>query len=179
MKGKLNKGYWLFFAVLLAVACAAIWFACQLIGGGVMTENGPMDKNESLFLGIGVLLIALSWLWSAFVMLSYCVKGVGFVMDENGISQTFVGIVLLAFMVMLPVKQIPWDAVVAVTKDENGALKLKLQTGKVKAPFLAKLILKMGYSFPICSLGRAEKEEWKTAMKNYIRCRIEKKSFEE
>lgn len=179
MQGKLNKGYWLFFAVLLAVSGAAIWFACLLIGGGVMTENGPMDKNESLFLGIGVLLIALSWIWSAWVMLSFCVKGVAFVMDENGISQTFVGIVLLAFMVMLPVKQIPWDAVVAVTKDENDALKLKLQTGKVKAPFLAKLILKMGYSFPICSLGRAEKEEWKTAMENYIRCRIEKKSFEE
>ena len=179
MRGKLNKGYWLFFAFLLAVACAAIWFAVELLGGSVMAENGPMEKEQSLLLGIGVLLIALSWIWSAWVMLSFCVKGVAFVMDENGISQTFVGFGFLAFIVMLPVKQIPWDAVVAVTKDENGSLKLKLQTGKVKAPFLAKLILKMGYSFPVCSLGRAEKEEWKTAMENYIRCHLKQNSSEE
>lgn len=179
MQGKLNKGYWLFFAFLLAVGGEAIWFACELLSGRVMTENGLMDKSESLLLGIGVLLIALTWIWSALVMLSYCVKGVAFVMDEKGISQTFVGFGFLAFIVMLPVKQIPWDAVVAVTKDENGALKLKLQTGKVKASFFAKLILKMGYTFPLCSLGRAEKEEWKTAMETYIRCHTEQKSFEE
>ncbi len=178
MQGKLNKWYWLFWAFLTTVACAAIWFVCELLGGKIMTENGLMAENERLFLGVGVGLIALTWIWSALVFLSYCVRGIGFVMDEKGISQTFVGFGLLAFILILPVKQIPWDAVTAVEK-ENGEIKLKLQTSKVKASFLAKLVLKMGYTFPRCSLGRAEKQEWKTAMESYIRCHIAQKSFEE
>lgn len=74
-------------------------------------------------------------------------KNTAFWADENGIHNTFVFVMLFAFVITCPIRFIPWSAVSYLDRDEK-QLYLRVKTKEVQASVLGKLVLKaMGYNF--------------------------------
>ena len=107
-------------------------------------------------------LICLVCISSVFVLLRQIVKfnNIAFTVDCEGIHDTFVSIILFSFIIILPIKLIPWNAVKEVKKDDD-KLKLEINRKEVVASPVAKIILGIfGYDFchsAIKDLNESEK----------------------
>lgn len=63
-------------------------------------------------------------------------------MDENGISQTATATIIFAFILVMPVREIPYSAIRKVSKNEKGLIlildKSQIKTFPLAKPFLCK-----------------------------------------
>lgn len=146
---KLNWRFW-FFAIFLIVVCLFGAAAVRmLLRNEVALEDGPMPPILSRFLAAFISVILLSYLYSSIVMLwqVFRYKGLGLTLTSAGIENTVVYINLLAFVIVAPVKLIPWEAVHYTDFDEKSPY-ARVRIRKVEAGLPAKAILFiMGYHF--------------------------------
>ena len=86
------------------------------------------------------LIVASSYLWSALVLLrQYLVHGgKAFTLTENGIENTLTFVIIFAFVFVLRVKCIPWDA---VTYADAENIYIRAKRKRIRAGFLAKTIV--------------------------------------
>lgn len=94
-------------------------------------------------------LICLVCISSVLVLLRQIVKfnNIAFTVDREGIHDTFVSIILFSFIIILPVKLIPWNAVKEIKKDDE-KLRLEINRKEVVTSPVAKIILGIfGYDF--------------------------------
>ena len=142
---KLNLRFYVaafFLLVLVLIGWYGIYFlnANQIL----MEDNTPMDAGTKLiFSGILGVVVA-SWTVSLLAMLRQMVRGYAFSMDSGGIYKTVTFWQVLAFVFVIPVKEIPRDAIESFSDNkETGAVELsinksKLDVSSILRPFASK-----------------------------------------
>ncbi len=123
---------------------------------------------EYWFIIAAVGLICLVCLSSVFVLLRQITKfnNTAFTVDREGIHDTFISVTIFAFIIILPVKLIPWNAVKEL-KNDDGDLTLEINRKEVVASPVAKIILGIfGYNFCRSSVKDLDENEQNIVM-NY------------
>ncbi len=108
-----------------------------------------ISEFEYWFIISLITLICLVCVSSVLVLLRQIIKfnNIAFTVDREGIHDTFVSIILFSFIIILPIKLIPWSAVKEIKKDDD-KLKMEINREEVVASPVAKLILGIfGYDF--------------------------------
>lgn len=146
---KLNWRFWFFVMFLIAVCLFGAAAVSMLLKNEVALEEGPMPPVLSWFLAVLISVVLLSYLYSSIVMLwqTFRHEGLGLTLTPAGIENSVVYINLLAFIIVAPVKLIPWEAIHYTDFDEKTPY-VRVRIRKVDAGFPAKAILFiMGYHF--------------------------------
>ena len=138
---KLSSKFYLFIPFFAAVGFLAVHMGFSMLFDGLTMEEG----GEGIVLPVAFAIAGVTYLIVAVTMILQLVfyKGSGLKMNEEGIHDTFVLTNIFAFFFAMPVKFIPWDAVIAFD-EEKGYMVAYLDTSKVNAGGLAKSLLKLG-----------------------------------
>ncbi|MBR4020848.1 MAG: hypothetical protein IKI99_06005 [Firmicutes bacterium] len=133
--------------IVMMVFLAVVSVLAASVGISMVKDAGPDGENR--ILGIAFLVVGVSYVWSTLMMLAQLLmyKGTGLQMSAEGIANSFVCVNLFAFMFVAPVGFIPWDAVGKIS-EERGFYHASVDTSKVEAGFMGKLLLKLaGFTF--------------------------------
>lgn len=146
---KLNTRFLICLIVLAVVVALAIRVVYMGLTGQIHDETGEaMDKSTDVILSTLIALVTSTYLYSLITMLRqyiFCF-GNAFELTERGIEHTMVYMNLFALIFVIPVKCIPWEAVKYVSLDNKG-YKASVDTKMVKANFLVRFALRLGYGF--------------------------------
>lgn len=148
MKTKLSAKFY-FFAVLLLGIVILGWYGVYFLNANeiLMEDDRPMDVNTKKWLTVAMCLIVSSWTLSLLTVIRQIFLGYAFYMDESGICSTSSIMVLLAFVFVVPVKRIPYDAIEWVG-EENGLFLIKINKSKIEVfPIFRPLVRKEYYFF--------------------------------
>ncbi len=119
----------------------------MILKGDVVDESGAVVKFDLLMVPIALVLLTYLVTVANMVRLYIINKGCGLVITENGIENTVAVINIFAFVIALPVRLIPWEAI-KYYDNEGNHLYVRVKTKEIKAGFLARLIISvLGYSF--------------------------------
>lgn len=146
-------GVWYYIAMigLGAVVALGMEVVYMLANGKVQYEGGPMPQTEANILAIVMAIILITYAISALSMLMHLIafKGAAMEVTEEGIENTLTAIVILAFVVVLPVKKIPWNAMTRTKNaDKDMGIHVKVDKELVEAAPAAKMILRIrGFNF--------------------------------
>lgn len=147
-KFRFNWYFW-FFTFLVAIVLVFAPKAIYMLLNNQVTYEGTYFTP---FLGtLTAVLFSIVWfiyLISGISILRLIVKNklTAFTLTDKGIENTAVIINILAFIIVLPVKLIPWEAVEFY--DDHIHPYVRLNTKLVKSGIVSKLILKItGFSF--------------------------------
>jgi len=73
--------------------------------------------------------------------------GYAFRIDENGIHDTATAIMILAFIFVVPIRRIPYNAIQQIS-EENGILTIRIDKSKIQVvPFLKPFVRKEYHFF--------------------------------
>lgn len=142
---KLNSQFYvaaLFLLLLVLIGWYGIYFlnANQIL----MEDNTPMDAGTKLIFSVILGIVVVSWTLSLFTMIRQMVRGYAFSMDSGGIYKTVTFWQVLAFVFVIPVKEIPRDAIESFSDNKDtGAVELainksKLDMSPILRPFASK-----------------------------------------
>jgi len=148
MKTKLSAKFY-FLAVLLLGIVILGWYGVYFLNANeiLMEDDSPMDLNTKKWLTVAMCLIVSSWTLSLLTVIRQIFLGYAFYMDESGICSTSSIMVLLAFVFVVPVKRIPYDAIEWVG-EENGLFLIKINKSKIEVfPIFRPLVRKEYYFF--------------------------------
>lgn len=135
----------IFFAAASVLGMKVIW---MLLNGEVMDDSGDMSAAASVSLSILIGIAFSTYVETAVMMLWQVLRFDGCLLEinQNGIENTLVFVNILAIVLVVPVKRIPWEAVTYTDFDDDPYI--RVNTKKVRAGRLAKLLLMiMGYQF--------------------------------
>lgn len=163
---KLNWRFHFWWVLLSGVILLGGRVIYMLFTGQVSDEDGPLPTVISALFGGLLTVVMLSY--AAAVITSWhhllTCKGQAFTISPEGIENTVLVINVLAFVLVLRVRFIPWSSV--KYKDFDRGVYLRVRIREVRCGLLAKLVLAvLGYSF--CqgmikpSLSEAEIEQIK------------------
>lgn len=146
---KLNWRYWFFLILFLIILILGIRVEYLALTGQIVDENGEKLGFLWTFIPVAVITpILLLYLTSFINMLKLFIrnKGCGLKISDEGIENTAVVLKLFAIVLVLPVKHIPWEAVIYYATEDIPYI--RVDTKQVQAGFFAKIILKiLGYNF--------------------------------
>ena len=146
-KAKLNLKFYIV-SVLLLCFVLFVWYGIYYLNANeiLMEDNTPMDSGtKGLFTAL-MSLVAVSWTMSFFALVRQIVAGIAFCMDNDGIHTTATTVRVLAFIFVVPIKTIPYDAIVQIHED-NGILSIKLDKSKISALPILKSFVGKEYHF--------------------------------
>ena len=146
-KAKLNLKFYIVSVLLLCLVlfvwCGIyFWNADEIL----MEDNTPMASGTKGIFTAFMSVVAVSWTMSFFALLRQIVSGIAFCMDNDGIHTTSTAVIVLAFIFVVPIKTIPYDAIVQIHED-NGILSIKLDKSKISALPILKLFVRKEYHF--------------------------------
>lgn len=147
---KLNWRYWFFLVLFAGTVILGGRVIYMLLNQEVTLEDGTaMGFIASLVLSLALLLPLTSYLISTITMLRLLIghDRCGLTLTPIGIEDTVVFVNILAFIFVLPVKCIPWEAITYYDNEEKTPY-IRVNVRQVQAGFAAKMILKiLGYHF--------------------------------
>ena len=144
---KLGWRYWFFLILFSGVLLIGGKAVFMLFAGQVTMEDGTIDLLFNRVMAVALSVVLLTYLITVINLVKFLVlhRGCGLSITYQGIENTAVFINVLAFVLVLPVKLIPWEAVTYV---DDEAAYIRVNTKFIQAGFLAKLILKIfGFNF--------------------------------
>ena len=157
-KAKLNFKFYLVALILLGVVAFGWYGIYFLQTHEILMENGePMEAtNRMVFTVLGVLIV-LSWTFSFLMVLIQALRGYAFYMDEDGIHNTATVLVFLAFIFVVPIKEIPYSAIIK-TLEVRGIATLVLDKSKLRMSSFLNMFAQQEYHF-FHTFTRAKQEE--------------------
>ncbi len=142
-KAKFNAKFYIAFVLLLGCVILG-WDGLYFLNANeILTEdNTPMDPTTKLLFSVAVGAIVLSWTVSLMAMIRQLLIGRGFALEKDGICCTLSASMFLAFVFVIPIRKIPYEAIERVC-EENGTLTLLINKKKVDTlwifrPFVSK-----------------------------------------
>ncbi len=147
-KYKLNWRFW-FFSLLLSIISIVFIINLPEVLADIRIDNPKTDGNgENIVLVILMLIIPIYLITSLTMFFQYFrFNGCGLKITNKGIENTYVFTIILAFVIFVPIKLIPWEAV-KTYKNENDLPVIEVDPKKIKANFIAKWIISiMNYNF--------------------------------
>ena len=138
-KAKLNLKFYIVSFFLLCFILIG-WYGVYV---GVTQEILLEECTPSpILIEILLAVVVCSWTFSLLTMIRQIISGCAFIMDENGISQTATATIIFAFILVMPVREIPYSAIRKVSKNEKGLTlildKSQIKTFPLAKPFLCK-----------------------------------------
>ena len=146
-KARLNLKFYIV-SVLLLCLVLFVWYGIYFLNTNeiLMEDNTPMDSGtKGLFTAL-MSIVAVSWTMSFLALVRQIVSGIAFCMDDDGIHTTATAVMVLAFIFVVPIKTIPYDAIVQIYED-NGILSIKLDKSKISTLPILKLFVGKEYRF--------------------------------
>ena len=145
-KAKLNIKFYVV-SVLLLCLVLFVWYGIYFLNANeILMDNNPMDsETKSIFTAL-ISIVAVSWTMSLFSLIHQIISGIAFCMDDDGIHTTATAVMVLAFIFVVPIKTIPYDAIVQIYED-NCILSIKLDKSKISTLPILKLFVKNEYRF--------------------------------
>ncbi len=158
-KAKLNARFYIMIVVLAALVFFGWYFGVYFLNTNeILMEDGtPMTARTKLFFTVAESLIIGSWTLSLFTVIRQAIRGYAFELTENSISHTFLVIIPLAFIFVLPIKHIPFSAITRVTI-ENGITTLHLNKSKLPVCRLCRWLIPSQYQ--LCAGYITDQKEW-------------------
>ena len=146
-KAKLNFKFYIVALILLGIVALGWYGIYFLQTHEILMENGePMEATTRMVFLVLVLLIVLSWSFSFLTVLFQALRGYGFYMDEDGIHNTATAIVFLAFIFVVPIKEIPYSAIIK-TVENRGVVTLVLDKSKLRMSSFLNMFAQQEYHF--------------------------------
>ncbi len=146
-KYKLNWRYWFFCLLFIGILTLGIRVLLMVINGEIVDESGAVVEFDLLLAPIVLVLFTYFITVVSLLKILFQNKGCGLLITDRGIENTVVFIALFAFVIVVPVKLIPWEAIKYCDKGEK-SLYIRVYKKEIEAGFFAKLIISvLGYSF--------------------------------
>lgn len=146
MEVKLNKKYYIV-TVLMAALVIFVWYGIYFLNTNqVMIEDDPMTDNEKITFTTMFTVVALTWTMSFIIMVRQVFLGYAFSMDTDGIHNTLNGIILFAFIFVIPVRRIPFSAITDISK-RDGHLVVSVDKSQVAVLPIFRPFIRREYHF--------------------------------
>lgn len=146
---KLNGRYLVCCLFLLSVLILAGRVIYMLVQGQVSDHGKEMSSFITVIIIAVIALPVSTYVYSFIIMLKQYIKhkGNAYTLTQNGIENTLTFINLFAFIFVLPVKKIPWEAIKVIDNSE-GFYQIRVSIKMIEASLLAKGIMFIrGYNF--------------------------------
>ena len=157
-KAKLNFKFYIVALVLLGVVLLGWYGIYFLQTQEILMENGePMESTTKVVFTVLGTLIVLSWTFSFLMVLIQAFRGYGFYMDEDGIHNTATVLVFLSFIFVIPIKEIPYSAIIKTLK-VRGIVTLVLDKSKLRMSSFLNMFAQQEYHF-FHTFTKAKQEE--------------------
>ena len=168
IKARVSLKFYIVSFVLLALV-VFVWYGIYFLNANeiLMEDGAPMDSTTKMIFTVLMGLIAFSWSVSSLILIRQMLLKYAFVMDEDGIHNTVTAILILAFIVIVPVKLIPYDAVL-YTKEEDGILTAKLDRTKCVTSPIFKPFVRNEYHF-FSGFTSEKQENIKNTLDKYVK----------
>ena len=165
-KAKLNFKFYIVALVLLGVVLLGWYGIYFLQTQEILMENGePMEATTKVVFTVLGMLIVSSWTFSFLMVLIQALRGYGFYMDEDGIHNTATVLVFLSFIFVIPIKEIPYSAIVK-TVEVRGIVTLILDKSKLRMSSFLNMFAQQEYHF-FHTFTKAKQEEVQEAYYHY------------
>ena len=146
MKTNFKPKFYIVCALLLC--CVAIgWYGIYFLNTNeILMDSGPMPPSTKAIFTVLTGAVVISWTVSLLALIRQICVGCAFRMDENGIHTTATAIMVLAFIFVVPVKTIPYDAIEQISEN-GGILSIRLDKSKIKVAPIFRLLVNKEYHF--------------------------------
>ena len=147
LKAKLSLKFFIIACLLLGIVVLG-WYGVYFLNANeiLMEDDTPMDLGTKMTMTILISLVVLSWSLSLVTVIRQMLLGCAFCIDENGIHNTATVILVLAFVFVVPVKLIPYDAIERIN-EENGVFSILIDKCKIQALPILKPFIRKEYHF--------------------------------
>lgn len=167
-EAKLNLKFYIVTALLFGLVILLCYGVYFLNANEILMEDDlPMDSGTKTLFTVLMSAVALSWSVSLLALIRQIVLGFAFYIDEEGIHYTATAIIVLAFILVVPINTIPFDAVKNVL-DEDGILTLEVDKSKTDVHPLLRPFARKNYHFFLGFTSR-KNEEIKTELNKYLK----------
>ena len=143
MKARLNLKFYIISIVMLCLV-VFVWYGIYFLNSYeiLMGDNTPMDEGTKSLFTVLICIIAISWTASLLTLIRQMLLGYAFRVDEDGIHNTATAIMILAFIFVVPIRRIPYNAIQQIS-EENGILTIRIDKSKIQVvPFLRPFVRK-------------------------------------
>lgn len=146
-KAGLNLKFYIVSSLLLCFVLL-VWYGVYFLNTNeiLMEDNIPMDLGTKIFFTVFMSLVGASWTISLFALIRQMIFGTAFCIDNNGIHTTATVSVLLAFIFVIPIKTIPYNAIVEIS-EEKGSLSIKIDKSKIEVLPILRPFVRKEYHF--------------------------------
>lgn len=145
---KLNTKFYIT-TLLLGALTLFTWYGIYFLNTNeiLMEDNTPMTAGYKLFFTIVTSLIAFSWTVSLINMIRQIILGYAYTADRNGIYNTLSASIILAFIFVVPVKEIPRRAILKITETEDYSTVTEIDKSNIIISRIFKLFASRQYHF--------------------------------
>lgn len=167
-KAKLNTKFYIVSLILFAFV-VFIWWGIYFLNTNVilMEDNTPMTTDIKLFFTIALSVVGLSWTLSLITVIRQIVFGAAFSIDENGIHNTATALNIFAFIFVVPIKNIPFNAINKIT-NENGVLTIYFDKDQINCFPLLRLFARKRFTF-FCGFTTDNQKIIEAEIKKFIK----------
>ena len=165
LKAKLSVRFYIVSCLLWGVVLFGWYGVFFLNTNEIQLDNAPMDAGTKLLFTVLMSGIVLSWTLSGLAVIRQMFMGCAFYMDENGIHHTATAAVFLAFIFVVPIQQIPYEAIQRVS-EENGILTVQIDKSKIQANPILRFFARKEYHF-FSGLTKEKTENVKAVMNRF------------
>ena len=147
MKARLTIKFYIISIVMFCLVAFA-WYGIYFLNSNeiLMEDNAPMDTGTKSLFTVLMSIVAISWTASLLTLIRQMLLGQAFRIDEDGIHNTVTAIIILAFVFVVPIKRIPYNAIQQLS-EENGILTVRMDKAKIQAAPILKLFAQKDYHF--------------------------------
>lgn len=162
---KLNLKFYIVMVLLFGITVLG-WYGLFFLNANqiLMEDNTPMDSQTKILFSVVIGFAVLSWTFSLFAILKQMFVGYAFSIDESGINRTLTAINIFAFIFVVPIKNIPFDAIEKVSK-EDGTLTINIDKSKIEVSSIFRIFARKKYHF-FAGFTEAKQEEIQKQLKN-------------
>lgn len=166
LKAKLNSKYYIISFLLLGLVVFA-WYGLYFLNANdILMEDTPMDAETKMLFTVLLGLVGASWTLSLVTLIRQMLVGAAFRVDRDGIHTTATLFMLFAFIFVVPVKTIPYDAIRKVS-EENGILSVSLDKSKIKVSPILRPLVRKEYHF-FLGFTKEKPEDIKRALDRFM-----------
>ena len=168
VKAKLSFSFY-FVALLLIGITVFAWYGALFMNTEVITdENGqPLDDATSTAFTAIICAVAFTWTVSSLTVIRQMLFGYAFLIDENGIRNTASGLILFAFIFIIPIKLIPYSAITDMYVKES-SLVITIDKTKIQAIPPLKIFIRKEYHF-FSGFTKVDANRLCTMIKGYMK----------
>lgn len=167
-KARLNLRYYIVSVIMLCLV-VFVWYGIYFLNSNeiLMEDNTPMDAEIKSVLTVLMSVVAVSWTISLLILIRQMFLGCAFSIDEDGIRNTATANLILAFIFVVPVKRIPYNAIQQIS-EENGILTIRIDKSKIQTLPILKLFIRKDYHF-FLGFTKEKTENIKVALNGFMK----------